>query len=197
MSVSLRTGKLPYRRFLSCSALILLACNPLSAGTIEITAADTPLAKDTYILNADAEITLSENVQTALDKGVDLFFRTNVRIEKRRKWLLNKRVLDLEIIRRLSFHALTKKYVVDDLTLSGRKSFASVARALAHLGRYRGIPLASATMIKPAPDTRVRVRIKLMGQELPLPLRLKRVFSGAWRLSSGWYAWPLEINRRP
>lgn len=174
--------------------LILLACNPLNADTIEITAADTPLSENTYVLNADATIKLSENVQTALDKGVDLFFLTNVRIVKSREWLPDKRILDLEIIRRLSFHALTRKYVVDDLTLSGRKSFASVSRALAHLGHYRGIPLASAVTVKPSPDTQVRVRIKLMGQELPLPLRLKRILSPAWRLSSGWYAWTLETK---
>ncbi len=197
MFVSPRIGKLRYCGFLFCSALILLACVPRQAGAIEITAADTPLSKGTYILNADAAIKLPENVQTALDKGVDLFFLTNVRIAKSRRWLPDKRAVNLEIIRRLSFHALTKKYVVDDLTLNKRKSFTAVSRALAHLGRYRKIPLASAALIKPTPDTRVRIRIKLMDQELPLPLRLKKVFSPAWRLSSGWYAWPLKRNRSP
>ena len=197
MLVSPRSGRLPYRGFFCCSALILLTCNPLRADTIEITAADTPLSKNSYILNADAAVRLPENVQTALDKGVDLFFLTNVRIGKSRRWLPDKSAVNLEIIRRLSFHALTKKYVVDDLTLSKRKSFTSVSRALAYLGRYRKIPLASAALIKPTPDTRVRMRIKLMDQKLPLPLRLKKIFSRAWRLSSGWYAWPLKTDRRP
>lgn len=188
----LRICKFSRRELLCCLILTAPVCNPLHAGAIEVTAADTSLDDGTIHLKANATIRLPESVQTALDKGVDLFFATNVKIVKKRKWLPDKSSVNVEIIRRLSFHALTKKYVVDDLTMKRRKSFTSITSALSYLGRYRKIPLVSKVVINPSPDTQVRLRIKLRPQELPLPLRLKRVFSRAWRLSSDWYAWPLK-----
>ncbi len=189
--------KFPHREFLFCLILTALIFSPLRAGAIEVTRADTAALDGTIHLDADATINLPESVQTALDKGVDLFFATDVKIIKDRKWLPDKALLNLEIVRRLSFHALTKKYVVDDLTLKQRKSFTSVSAALSYLGHYRKIPLVSDAVISPAPDMQARVRIRLMHRKLPLPLRLKRTFSRAWRLSSDWYAWSLRVSRRP
>ena len=184
--------KLSRRTVPYCFTLALLACPPLQAGTIEITSGGTQVEENTFHLNVDAAIELPASVRDALDKGVDLFFSTDVKIVRIRKWLPPKAALNIKIIRRLGFHALTRKYVVDDLTLGKRKSFTSVSEALAYLGRYRKVPLVSKTVIKPSPDTQVRMRIKLMPQELPTPLRLKRIFSPAWRLSSDWYAWSLK-----
>ncbi len=170
----------------------MLVCGPLRAGAIEIASGDTSITRETVHLDATAMIELPDNVQIALDKGVDLFFATNVKIVQPRRWLPDKAAVNIEIVRRLGFHALTKKYVVDDLTLGRRKSFASLTRALSYLGRYREIPLVNETVINASPDTRVYMRIKLMHQKLPLPLRLKRTFSRAWRLSSDWYTWSLK-----
>ena len=185
-------SKLLRPRLTYCLILAVLAYSPLRVEAIEVTGADMLFEKDTIYLNADATIELPENVQAALDKGVDLFFSSNIKIVKDRKFLPDKPSINVEVIRRLGFHALTKKYVVDDLTLGERKSFTSVSNALVYLGRYRKMPLANSTIIKTGPDTHVRMRIKLIHQKLPLPLRLKRFFSSTWRLSSNWYTWPLK-----
>ena len=120
------------------------------------------------------------------------FFATQVKIGRRQTLLPDKTVVNIQLTRRLGFHALTKKYVVDDLTLGKRKSFTSVSSALVYLGRFRDVPLANAMVIKPASEMQVRLRIKLIAQKLPLPLRARRFFSRAWRLSSDWYIWPLK-----
>ena len=181
-------------------ALLLATAEPSHAADIRITAAGAPVERSVHQLNATAVIDLPENVQAALDKGVDLFFAADVKIVTPRKWRVDRPMVNLTIVRRLGFHALTRKYVVDDTTLGRgtgkksdkRKSFTSLKAALSYLGRYRNIPLVNEAVITPSPQTKVRMRVRLMGQKLSLPLRLKRVYSKAWRLSSGWYEWSLE-----
>ena len=174
------------------TALTCGTCSPLLANTITVTAVNTTVEQEILYLNATADIQLPEKVQAALDKGVNLFFATNVKIVKQRKWLPDKPSANLEIIRRIGFHALTKKYVVDDLTFGTTSSFADLPRALSTLGKYRQVPLISQAMISKPPGARAIMRVRLIHNKLPLPLRLKRFFSKAWKLSSNWYAWPLK-----
>lgn len=162
------------------------------ADTIEITTADIVTKQETLYLNVVADIRLPEQAQVALDKGVDLFFATDVKIARRKQWLPDETSVNLEIVRRISFHALTKKYVVRDLTFDTTSSFANLPSALAALGNHRQIPLINQAIVDRSPDTRILVRIRLIHKELPLPLRLKRFFSQTWKLSSNWYAWPLN-----
>ena len=185
------------RNLLFCLILALLVSSPLDVGAIEVTKAGTGIVDGTIHLNADVKFELPESVRTALDKGVDLFFSTNLKIVKRRKWMLDKAEVNIEVVRRLSFHALTQKYVVDDLALKRRRSFSSLSAALSYMGRYRKVPLVSDVVISRSPDMYVRMRIKLESRELPLPLRLRRVLSRAWRLSSDWYEWRLSDSHRP
>ena len=172
--------------------LTLTAFDSSLAETIEISSADTAVKQETLYLNFIADIRLPEKVQGALDKGVDLFFAADVKIARHRQWLPDKTSVNLEIIRRISFHALTKKYVVSDLTFDRRLSFTNLPGALAALGNYRQIPLINEAIADSSPDARILVRVRLVRKELPLPLRLKRFFSGTWKLSSSWYAWPLN-----
>ena len=173
-------------------ALALAAFDSSLAETIDITAADTKIKQGTVYLDFTADIRLPEKVQAALDKGVDLFFVANVKISRDRKWLPDKASVDLEIVRRISFHALTKKYVVGDLTFDRTSSFAHLPRALSALGDYRQVPLINQAVADKSPDARVLIRVRLVHNELPLPLRLKRLFSRTWKLSSDWHAWSLN-----
>ena len=192
-----QTRKFPRHELFFFLVLVGLAFSPPRAGAIEVIGADTRVTGGIIHLDADAKIELPDAVQTALDKGVDLFFSARFKIVRQRKWVPDKASVNIEVIRRLSFHALTKKYVVDDLTLKRRRSFTSVPEALSYLGRYRNVPLVSNAVINLSSDVQARMRIRLVHQRLPLPLRLKRNFSRAWRLSSDWYAWPLSVNRKP
>ena len=176
-----------------CSiALFLFIGQPQQAIAIEVTDAKISVEKGTLYLDATSEINLLANVKAALDKGVDLFFVTNMKIVKPRKFLPDKAIMNIEIIRRLSFHALTKKYVVGDLAFKKTTSFTSLESALMTLGTYDQIPLINKAVINPSTDKKALIRIKLMSRELPIPLRLKKIFSKSWRLSSGWYVFPLE-----
>ena len=145
-----------------------------------------------YHLDAVAEVRLPQVVRDALDNGVSLFFVTTLRIKKKKKFLWDKNIAQLDINRRLSFHALTKKYTVDDLTFNHRKSFSSLLPALKYLGRYRDVSVIGVSLAQPSPTTVMQVRIKLSRSELPVPLRMKSYLSRDWYLASDWREWPLR-----
>lgn len=177
---------------LALAGLILAPHSPVLSDEIEITAVNTTIKEGTLYLDAVAKINLPQNVQDALNNGVGLFFSADMKIGRHRKLIPDKAQVNLEIIRRISFHPLTKRYIVDDLSLGGASSFTDLPDALSELGKYREIPLVNEAIISKSPDTHMLMRIRLIHKKLPPPLRLKRFFSKTWRLSSGWYAWSLE-----
>lgn len=173
--------------------MLLWAAGPVSAETgIVLTQVDAPKRDGMLYLNASANIRLSDGVRAALDKGVALLFVATIQIRKKSKLLPPKRVLSLDITRRLAYHALTKKFTVDDLTFGTRRSFSSLGQALIHTGRYRDISLLDTPLINTATNVFLRMRIRLARTALPMPLRLQSYVSGAWYLSSDWYEWPLQ-----
>ncbi len=185
-----------YLRFFILCLLVwmsLWASSPVMAESgIVLTQVSAPKRNNTLHLDASANIRLSDGVQAALDRGVSLIFVTTIQIRRKAKLLPAKRMLSLEITRRLAYHALTKKFTVDDLTFGTRESFSSLARALVYIGKYRGISLLDLPLVNSGPNVFLRMRIRLVRDALPMPLRLKSYVSSDWYLSSDWYEWSLQ-----
>lgn len=142
-------------------------------------------------LDVTAMVVLPAAVREALDNGTQLSFITEIEIYSPRQMLPNKRLAYLEIIKKLSFHALTNKFVVSDLGEDKTHNFSSLENALRHLGLYRGVPVTSTSLSKSSADSMMRVRIRLLKDNLPWLLYIKSRFP-AWSLSSDWYAWRLN-----
>lgn len=159
---------------------------------ITLSRVSAPIKGGLLYLDAAADIRIPAGVRTALDNGVDLFLDTTIQILSRRKLLPDKRIAELKIRRRVSFHALTSKYTVDDLTFGTRKSFSSLSSALVYAGKYSDVSLLDVSLAKPFDTASMRMRIKLSRRDLPLALRLKSYVTRDWYLSSDWYIWPLQ-----
>lgn len=142
-------------------------------------------------LDLTANITLPVPVKEALNNGIRLSFLTEIEIYSPKRLLLNKRLAYFGIIKKLSFHALTKKFILHDPRKNTNQNFDSLEDALHHLGLYRGVPLTSTLLSKSSPDTMMRVRIRLLQDQLPWLLYLKSRLP-PWKLSSDWYAWDLN-----
>lgn len=162
------------------------------AQSIELTQASVPIRDGMIYLSATADIRLPNAVRDALEKGVGLIFVTTIQVRKEQYPLLPaKRMSELKIKRRLSYHALTKRFTVDDLTFKKRESFSSLLRALTYLGKYRDVSVISESLVKEETDVSIRIRVALTREELPVPLRLKSYWPGSWYLFSDWYEWSL------
>lgn len=146
---------------------------------------------DLLYLDITAATALPAAVKEALDSGIQLSFITEIEIYSPQRLWPNKKLSRFEIIKKISFHALTKKFIVNDLGTNKTQTFDSIDNALSYLGLYRGIPLTSTALSKSMADAMIRVRIRLLKDKLPWLLYFKSRLP-AWRLSSGWYAWHLN-----
>ena len=146
---------------------------------------------DTISLSAQVTFDLPGLLVDALNKGVSLIFIAELQVLREREVLADKEVVDLQLPRRLRYHALTRKYIVDDLATSGQAMFNSLNAALSHLGKYEDMPLIKVPLAKASQATHARMRMYLQRSNLPFPLRLQSYFSMPWSLSSEWYQWSL------
>lgn len=162
-----------------------------SGDIITIESGEAMMHDDTISLNAQASFELPDILVTALNKGVNLIFVAEVQVLQERDMWTDKEIVNIQLPRRLSFHALTRKYIVDDLATSVRETFNSLNSALLYLGSYEGIALIKSPLAMASQATHVRMRMRLQRSNLALLLRLKTYFSMPWPMSSNWRQWPL------
>ena len=119
-----------------CFLATLLALS-LSAGAegIEVKSADLELAEEGLVLNADLEINFSPALEDALNKGVPLNFVAEFELKKPRWYWLDETVAVAQRHLRLSYHALTRQYQLNDH--NQYQNFSSLADARRELGRLR------------------------------------------------------------
>ena len=152
----------------------------------------SPVIKDDLIyLTLQAHFDLPDFLITAVNTGIELTFIADIEILDKEKFLANKRVLNLEWHKKLHFYALTRHYVVEDLTFNQQANFNSLESALVFLGWYDNVPINEKLLLASSQATHTRVRVKLSRADLPLLLRLKSYILYPKPLSSNWHQWSL------
>ena len=171
---------------------LLLLCSAVQAQSIVLTQANAPLRNGTIYLNASADIRLPSAVRDALNNGVALIFEGTIQVQQETNTLLPRHLLtEVKIRRRLSYHALTKRFTIDDLKSNKRESFPSYFRAMSYLGKYRDISIIKKDRVEGKENVFVRIRVALTRDQLAANLRFKSYLSRDWYLSSNWYEWTL------
>ncbi len=184
-------GLLP--TLLGCCALAVLpavsahADAPFSAPTVSVERAD-----DVYALDALADLELTPPVREALEKGVDLHIRWQIDIERERGWWLDAEVASVVQHNRLSYHPLSRQYVVTNRNTGETRSFQRLDSALEAIGTLIDFPVVDTVLIDEPGRHRGYVRIHLVQGELPLPLRTTAFFSADWDLASEWRQWRFD-----
>lgn len=146
------------------------------------------------LVNADFIFGLPYDVRAALNRGVDLIFVVDIEVYNPIDYLPDENLVSIDMRRRLSYHALTKKYTVDDLTFGHRSSHHRLEDAVAEIGRVRDVNLIDASIVRANRAAIVKLRINLAFSELPFPLRLQALVLPDWYINSPWFAWTLNRN---
>jgi Domain of unknown function (DUF4390) len=180
-------------------ALALLSACPALANfsvqtatpAIQIESAD----ERTLAINSRLTLALNPATEEALHNGVPLEIVIDLELLRHRWWWTNRLITDITLRRRLSFHALSRQYLVSSLVVKQRaESFGSLDLALAHAGNLSRLEFAlpSNKQILPGARHLLRLRARLDIEALPTVMRPLAYASPSWRLGTGWTTWPVQ-----
>ena len=191
-------GMSTYRIAAHSRPLALIACAFCMASlaaakgeAFQISHLNVSTYKDELRLDANIDYRLSEPVSEALENGIPIPFELEVYVKSLHKWAWNRTVSSVRQIHVLRHHLLSKQYLLEDQNAATVVAFPDLDSALMYQGKVVSMYVGKASSLDRDRKHVVRVRTRLLNDRLPLPLRMERFFSSAWRLESGWHEWPL------
>lgn len=138
-----------------------------------------------FQLSGHFDIQLSDAMEKALHRGVQLSFVQAVESERERAYWLAESLTQQQRTVRLSYNVLLNQYYV---TVAGVSStHESLAEALRAAGDLRDWAVLNVKQMKKNAQYSIYVRMYLDISQLPKPLQVNALASGTrWQLDSGW-----------
>jgi len=194
---TLLSAKIKRHRLLSLPRLVLFMlaifpCNSVLAEAFTIRSVETSLIDKVYTLSAQIEYRFSDVAIEALQNGVPLLVLLDIKVERERNWWLDKNIAELQQGYLLLYHALTEKYIVNNLNSGAQENYDSLDSAVSALGQLDSLPILDANLANKDKRFIVHLHTYLDLEALPAPMRPLAYISSQWRLESDWYEWPLQ-----
>ncbi len=173
------------------AAALLLASVAHAEGSIRVKSVTLEAADDGYQFDADFEITLNPKLEYALEKGIVLYFVTELNLVNPRWYWLDERIAQSRVREGLSYYALTRQYRLSHGALS--RNFGTLKEALQALGRVRDRPIIATSELKRDMEYTVELRMRLDIAALPKPFQVETFSSKEWDLSTGILQWSTRL----
>jgi hypothetical protein len=176
---------------------LIIACAPLGAAyskgkPFEIRHAESRLYQGVWLATALIDFRLSGEALEALESGVVLTIELQVRLNRVRRFWMDKEIATLQQRFELSYQPLSERYVVRNLNSSEQDSFATLFSALNSMGRIVDLPIIDAALLEADGRYEIAIRAVLDQNRLPGPLRMLAFWGSGFRLESKWYVWKLN-----
>ncbi|MBA4142286.1 MAG: DUF4390 domain-containing protein [Nitrosospira sp.] len=177
--------------------MVLLAIALLPAtlahaeGGIQIKWVAMEAVDEGYQFDADFGVTLNAKLEHALEKGIVLYFVTELNLMNSRWYWFDERVAQSRVREGLSYYALTRQYRLSRGTFL--QNFGTLAEALQALSRVRNRPIIANTELKHDTEYTVEIRMRLDISALPKPFQVETLGSREWDLSSGMLRWSTRL----
>ena len=183
-------------RLLRVSAILVLAAGFLLSGNvhaenIRIKSVALDAADEGYQFNADVEITLNPMLERSLEKGIVLYFVSELNLLDPRWYWLDEKVARSKQREALSYYALTRQYRLSRGSLS--QSFSTLKEALQVLGRLRNRPIVANSELNQNVEYIAELRVWLDLSRLPKPFQVEALSSKEWNLSSDTLEWSVKL----
>lgn len=143
-------------------------------------------------IDAQADLSLSQQTREALDSGVDLRMIFLIELMKTRNWMWDSPMKSWEMLFTLHFHQLSGQYILAIPQSDNIQAFNSIEQALEDLASRLSFNLGYEQSLEQQRNLYLRAKIKLDTEYLPAPLKLFSLVSSDWKLDSGWKEWVLE-----
>ncbi len=176
---------------LALLAITVLFVSPLLHATgFTINSANSTLNQKVYTFNAQIQYQFSNGVLEALNNGIPIFITMEIEVYRER-WWRNKNIASLKQTYMLLYHALTEKFVLNNLNSGNQSNYSNLESALEALGKVNNLPLIDLKLLAKGSTHLVKLRTYLDLESLPGPIRPIAYLSPEWRLESDWYVWSL------
>lgn len=150
------------------------------------------LVDGVYRLSARVKFDMDRKVQAALDSGVPLVVDVEMQVVRERLFPWPETVAELNWRYVIQYHALSQRYIVKNISTESQQSFRRMSDVLETLGDIYDVPIIEAARLKKGETYQARMRVAFDVESLPTPIRLWAYFHSDWKLTGGWYQWPLQ-----
>ena len=173
------------------AATVLLTSSAHAEGSIQLKSVAMEAVDEGYQFDADFEIILNPKLEYALEKGIVLYFVTELNLVNSRWYWLDERIAQSRVREGLSYYALTRQYRLSRGALS--QNFGTLKDALQALGRVRDRPIVATSELKRDMEYTVELRMRLDISALPKPFQVETLSSKEWDLSTGILRWSTRL----
>jgi hypothetical protein len=160
-------------------------------GAFVVVAARTDKGEESYLLSAQLDIRLSAGAHEALENGIPLVIEFHIQALETHVWLWDDVIEEIRHARQISYHALSRTYVVRDINTGRQQNFRSLQDALLMAGFLQELPVLGYQLLADNKNYVMRLRGSLDIESLPTPVRLLAYVSSAWDMDSEWHKWRL------
>jgi hypothetical protein len=186
-----------YKKIKQLLCAALLAWLATSAGIansgLNIKNAELIAVDDIYVLNANVEIKLSEEMEQAIIKGFELNFLVEFQLVAPRKYWFDDEIRTVTQRVILSYHALSRQFLV--ARGEQQKTFANLADAEEELARIRDLRLFNKAEVEKEGPYKAILLMRLDYKKLPKSLPTDAAGSTDWKMTSQRYEWVPSIVR--
>ena len=177
---------------LFCLSLLTLASFSCLAATIKLKTLQPHEENDTYLVDADFDLSLNDEVMDALLHGIPLQIHTNVEVHLIRDWYPDKTIQTFTLNHLLVHQPLTQDYLTINMRSGERQAFDNINSALSNLSSLTDVTLVSKDRLSEKQTYHGRIRMHLDLDSLPTPMRPQVYFSGKWDIASDWHEWVIK-----
>jgi hypothetical protein len=176
--------------------VLALLCLCAAAGSwareTRITDARTLLVDGVYRLGAHVDFDFNDTLHDALHNGVPLLIELRIEVLRDREWFWPEQIAELRQRFKLEYHALSRRYMVNNFSTGTQQTFSTLDDALAYIGDVYDLPLIDAQLLRKHEKYLVRMRADIDVEALPTPVRLWAYLGSEWSLKSKWFQWQLQ-----
>ena len=180
-----------YKKFSLFFCILAFSCLAWAAvNAITVKSADLVPADEYLHLNSDFDISFDSSIEEAINKGVALTFLVEFQIVEPREYWFDDEIVTVSKSVKLSYHALTKQYLVGDEV--HQKSFESLSEARQQLSMVRDWRVVAKHELEKGASYRAAILMRLDKTKLPKATQVDTLGSENWNLASPIYPWPIK-----
>lgn len=169
-------------------ALVLFSSSALAeSSSLRLRSANLTVYEDDYLLNADAEINFGTEIEKAILKGFVFNFLIEFQLLSPKKYWFDDEVVTVVQHVNLSYHALTRQYIV--MRNDQQRAYATLDEALEDLSIIQDMKVFHETDVERGQRYQAVLLMRLDQKKLPKALQIEGITSSEWKITSQRFEW--------